>query len=104
MNIDPQLAVLVVAGTGFLGGVGTWFHQQRSGKLNLTGTHLQYINEQQADIAVLRTELDLMRADFEDLWRWALDATHKAAGTVDLGDLPRRRPRTAPQPEQKGTP
>lgn len=102
MDIDPQLAVLVVAGTGFLGGVGTWFHQHRSGKLNLTGTHLQYINEQQADITALRAELDLMRADFADLWEWAISATSTAGQSrVSLEPLPRRRPRS--EPEQKGS-
>jgi hypothetical protein len=102
-NLDPALGGLLAAGGTILGALGVIVNNRRSGRLTMTEQQLRYINDQQGDIAELRAELTLMQRDFADLWDWAITARQKAAGdNVDLGPLPRRRPRSA-VPEQKGS-
>lgn len=86
--IDPQIAALMTAGGTFLGGIGMWLGQRRSGKLTMSEHQARYIDDQQKDI-------DRLRADFNDLWEWATNAIHEAANNnVRLPPLPRRRPRS----------
>lgn len=95
MSIDNQIAALLAAGGTALGSVVMWLGQRRSGKLTMTTHQLQYINDQQQDIADLKKDNQRLRADFLDLWDWTIKAMQQAARAgVDLPPLPRQRPRS----------
>lgn len=87
-NVDPSLAGLLTAGGTILGALGVIFTNKRSGKLTMSDQQARYIQEQQQDI-------DDLRADLAELWDWVIAATREAhKAHVDLGPLPRSRPRS----------
>lgn len=95
MALDPQLGSLIAAGGTVFGGFVMWLGQRRNGKLTMTEHQLRYINDQQQDITDLKRDNERLRADFMDLWDWALSAVRQAGQEhVVLPPLPRQRPRS----------